>query len=181
MRAESTPSGLQSAGGEISAAPTSPAHLSDDSAPRRCTKCHTWKPLSRFAIDRRRKHGRRPICSRCRTTYDRLRRSAKKADDRLWLKQSEWEYNYRRRCSKYGIEPKLACFSPAELVARWGNQCVDCGAPWDHLDHRVPVAAGGAHDLENCRPVCAACNRSKFRTDRALIASAKKLRSRVAR
>ncbi|MFC8316363.1 HNH endonuclease [Gordonia sp. NPDC057258] len=45
-----------------------------------------------------------------------------------------------------------------------------CGSPWDQIDHRTPVAAGGSHDLENCQPICGPCNsRKRWDSDRDLI------------
>lgn len=80
-----------------------------------------------------------------------------------------WEDRYRRRAQKFGFEPVIESFTRAELVERWGDACVHCGGPFDELDHAlVPVARGGSHTLENCRPSCARCNRSQGATVRTI-------------
>lgn len=47
-------------------------------------------------------------------------------------------------------------------VEYYGGLCWICrSAPYEHLDHVKPLAAGGPHILANIRPACAACNSSK--------------------
>lgn len=87
-----------------------------------------------------------------------------------------WRYGYLQRCEKYALVPALVPFTKEALIEAWGDRCFDCGdQDWDQLDHRVPVAAGGTHDLDNCRPVCASCNRRKYHeSDRSMIAAFRK-------
>ncbi|WP_354005037.1 HNH endonuclease signature motif containing protein [Rhodococcoides fascians] len=127
----------------------------------RCTRCSVRKPQCRFAVDRHRTSGRRTVCAVCRARYDSLR-----------PRHRQWESDYRRRCKTYGIQPRITSFTAQELVLQWGPSCVDCGGAWTQLDHRQPVAAGGRHDLTNCRPICSSCNMLKLqRTDRRVIAA----------
>lgn len=117
-----------------------------------CISCGEVKPLAEFAVDRSRTSGHRSMCAFCRRSYD-------------------WARNYLRRSHLYGKDPVLQYFSRAQLVTRHGDCCYVCRGPWDQLDHVVPVRAGGRHDLENCRPICAECNRFKYRwVDWAVIA-----------
>ena len=70
-----------------------------------------------------------------------------------------WVAEYQRRARKYGFEPVIEPFTKDELIARWGDACFHCGGPFEQLDHAVvPVALGGHHTLENCRPSCTPCN-----------------------
>jgi len=39
--------------------------------------------------------------------------------------------------------------------------CVYCGGTYEHDDHAVPLARGGAHAIANLVPACAACNMEK--------------------
>jgi 5-methylcytosine-specific restriction endonuclease McrA len=39
--------------------------------------------------------------------------------------------------------------------------CAYCGAPFEHADHVVPIAAGGLTCVENMAPACANCNQAK--------------------
>src|SRR5699024_4781863 len=83
---------------------------------------------------------------------------------RMALKHSEnphvgWESTYKQRAKKFGFEPVIESFTKADLIAKYGNECFHCGGPFEQLDHAVvPVALGGHHTLENCRPSCAPCN-----------------------
>lgn len=48
------------------------------------------------------------------------------------------------------------------ILERDNHQCVKCGAKSKlHIDHIVPVAAGGTSDDENLQVLCAGCNCSK--------------------
>jgi 5-methylcytosine-specific restriction endonuclease McrA len=48
----------------------------------------------------------------------------------------------------------------AATFARYGHVCYRCGGYATTVDHAVPVARGGTHDLSNLRPACASCNSS---------------------
>lgn len=55
-------------------------------------------------------------------------------------------------------------FSNEELDQRmsvFGHICVYCGGPFEHIDHVIPLARGGYHQLSNLRPSCKFCNLSK--------------------
>lgn len=128
-----------------------------------CTSCRVVKCLVEFAVDRSKPTGFRPVCAQCRADYDRERRRAEP--------HHAWEADYRRRCRARSLLPVVRSFTRDELVEVHGDHCVDCGGPWDQLDHRIPVAAGGTHDLDNCRPICQPCNSRKlFESDRPRIA-----------
>ena len=42
-----------------------------------------------------------------------------------------------------------------------GEMCVYCGAPYEHLDHVIPLSKGGKHEIDNIVTACAKCNHSK--------------------
>lgn len=70
-----------------------------------------------------------------------------------------WESSYRQRAEKFGFEAMVIPFTRDDLIARYGDACVHCGGPFEHLDHHpVPVRLGGPHSLDNCVPSCAPCN-----------------------
>ncbi len=48
-----------------------------------------------------------------------------------------------------------------QLKSLLAQPCHYCGDPAQHVDHYIPLARGGAHTLDNLRPACAPCNRSK--------------------
>lgn len=71
----------------------------------------------------------------------------------------QWVKGYLRRAKKYGHPAVIEPFTKDDLIARWGDACWHCGGPFEELDHAViPVALGGHHTLENCRPSCTPCN-----------------------
>jgi 5-methylcytosine-specific restriction endonuclease McrA len=59
----------------------------------------------------------------------------------------------------------LASFTASEwaaLVARYQGHCAYCGsADALEVDHRVPLAKGGANTIDNVLPACGRCNRRK--------------------
>jgi 5-methylcytosine-specific restriction endonuclease McrA len=77
---------------------------------------------------------------------------------------------FRKRCKKW-IEPegrKVGRVGPAlrfKVLERDGFRCQYCGASPDntslHIDHVLPIAAGGTNELENLKTACAACNLGK--------------------
>jgi 5-methylcytosine-specific restriction endonuclease McrA len=42
-----------------------------------------------------------------------------------------------------------------------GDPCSYCGAPVQHIDHIVPVVAGGRSEWQNLAASCQACNQAK--------------------
>ena len=47
------------------------------------------------------------------------------------------------------------------LKSNHGLPCPYCGEASTHIDHKQPLAKGGAHDLDNLQTICAACNYAK--------------------
>ena len=70
---------------------------------------------------------------------------------------------------------KVERLSVPDVIARWGAVCHSCEKPIDlslprhvkdslwglHLDHVIPLSAGGEHTLENVKPSHAICNLRK--------------------
>lgn len=55
--------------------------------------------------------------------------------------------------------------SPEQIRARvayYGHQCWMCRAPWEALDHVIPLSRGGSNWPANLRPACAPCNGRKW-------------------
>ena len=48
-----------------------------------------------------------------------------------------------------------------ERITVMGDRCYYCGGLFEHIDHLVPLARGGAHVIGNLFPSCAYCNISK--------------------
>lgn len=95
---------------------------------------------------------------------DRVR--AHQASYRAANPRVRWRVNAAQRLRALGFPEQAAraleqTFTRGDVIARYGGQCVYCGGPFEHLDHYVPLRAGGEHDLDNCRPSCAEDNIAK--------------------
>lgn len=66
-----------------------------------------------------------------------------------------------RRARNLGAEGTATPEQIAARIAYYGHRCWMCRAPWEHIDHVKPVAAGGSNWPANLRPACAACNLRK--------------------
>lgn len=79
----------------------------------------------------------------------------------------EKAHTQRRRALKAAVTTEY--FTLGELYASWDTQgvyaCVYCDKPYEHADHIVPLARGGAHTVGNLQPVCAEHNLSKGARD----------------
>jgi 5-methylcytosine-specific restriction endonuclease McrA len=47
------------------------------------------------------------------------------------------------------------------LLAQHEERCAYCGAPYESIDHVVPLSRGGANVADNVVPACLSCNGSK--------------------
>jgi 5-methylcytosine-specific restriction protein A len=48
-----------------------------------------------------------------------------------------------------------------QILARDRHTCQRCGAPAEHVDHIMPVAAGGTDHPSNLQALCQSCNLAK--------------------
>jgi 5-methylcytosine-specific restriction endonuclease McrA len=49
-----------------------------------------------------------------------------------------------------------------ELIKRYGDSCLNCGADSNLvIDHIVPIAKGGLSEFDNLQLLCESCNRLK--------------------
>jgi 5-methylcytosine-specific restriction endonuclease McrA len=122
-----------------------------------CRQCSQTLPCEGFPPGRR-------VCRPCTA----LRNQAWRAANRDALRSREEAY---RRANQGVINLRARKrvgprgFTQDKLDARiafYGGICWICrSAPYEHLDHVKPIAAGGPNLLANVRPACAACNLSK--------------------
>ena len=133
-----------------------------------CRICHEAKPLSGMARDQSKKDGYRRQCRECRKDYDRRRYEASRdailAQQRVYKKahpEIGWAADHRRRARRYGLQLVTEIVTPDQVIAQWGNGCHYCPGPFEVIDHRIPVAAGGHHTVLNVVPCCRHCNEEK--------------------
>ncbi len=96
---------------------------------------------------------------------------AKRQQQAINAKQRELKAQHKRqtktRPGRFGATV-LEEFSQAQLDKRirlLGSCCIYCGRAFQHLDHLVPVMAGGRHAVWNLAPSCRTCNTSKGDSD----------------
>lgn len=84
-------------------------------------------------------------------------------------------YQQRRNARIKGTPSNLTPAMWATILERFGHQCAYCPAPWQEIDHIVPVSRGGGLVMGNVVPACKPCNVAKnaqsldiFCTERAL-------------
>lgn len=147
-----------------------PHSIVDGEEGKTCRICATWRPLKYFGKSRSCAGGRRHECTTCegRLAYARnpeaciasTRRTQKKYPERTRAR-------VRRATAKFrGAElaDRVTHEDIAELVARFNGLCVYCKvAPYEHIDHRIPICRGGKDELKNLAPACRRCNLTKGR------------------
>ena len=101
---------------------------------KRCRRCLSSLPLANFSRARRTSDGLADSCRPCSNNSRHLLRKA----------MPHWE--------ALGINPRTCTYCGVAL---------DSTAAQLHVDHVVPVAAGGTDDPSNLVPACRSCNCSK--------------------
>lgn len=105
-----------------------------------------------------------------RTEYARHR-------DKIIARVERWNRANPDQKRAYGMKRRAKArngyTSGAKLRARYdfyGGRCYYCGDPATCLDHRIPLARGGAHLPGNLVPACHGCNSRKYtRTEREFL------------
>lgn len=106
----------------------------------------------------------------CRKHYRRWERATGRVKPEVWNDRRRNNYHARRareRGTRHGGTAFLS-----DIIARNGTDCAACHAPvdlalsWPHpmsksVDHTIPLARGGAHELSNTTLMHLTCNLSK--------------------
>lgn len=130
--------------------------------PRQCRKCGEWKPFDDFKSSGRKDANgviyRLHVCKPCAAA---ARRREYRQDPVKRAKQIISAMNAHPRCNGKRVE-----MQPAIDLLLGATECHYCGLPNTRgvlfsLDHKVPIARGGAHSLENLVPACEHCNLAK--------------------
>lgn len=80
---------------------------------------------------------------------------------RRQARDCHWLSGYRARCRKRGVDPVVKPFTLDEFFEVNPDACCRCGDIYWELDHKIPIAAGGHHSLDNVQPLCRDCNARK--------------------
>ena len=112
-----------------------------------------WRENNRNRADYQKEWARKNRASR----RESLRKWQRSEKGRAWLAINQ--------AKRRGAPGKA---SRTQLLARidyYGGCCYLCReAPWEHVDHVIPLARGGTNWPANLRPACASCNLSKGAT-----------------
>ena len=73
------------------------------------------------------------------------------------------EYKRNRRAREEGNGGNITAKQWLELCEKYGNRCLCCGSKEKKLtlDHVIPLALGGKHEIDNAQPLCLSCNLKK--------------------
>lgn len=146
-----------------------------------CSKCQENKPVSEFYQkpnrDRHKGDGLRTRCKPCvRSETSRVSRGRAESDP-LYHRLVRGRHRAR------GLGRQADVFYGPELFEFWSknglplDRCHDCSTSlrWDegvkgnanqaHLDHVIPLSAGGDHTIENLAARCSRCNLAKHGRD----------------
>ena len=143
-----------------------------------CSDCgHRFATLKAASIHRSRMHGyggdRDAALQRYLEAHRKqiiARANAWKASHRERHRELCRFKENRRRARKIRAQGTASAAQLDARIAFYGWRCWICGAPWEHLDHVIPLARGGSNWPSNFRPACASCNRHKHTTMPHLVA-----------
>ena len=136
---------------------------------RRCAICHKIKQINCFFKSSRKKHGYDTRCKECDKSRNknlsgeaikRRREKQREYKHKAYVKQND---RNRRRARKHKLQAiqrneYLKWVGEQEKVCYWcGNRC---GSKY-HVDHYIPLAKGGRHELNNLVISCPKCNMEK--------------------
>lgn len=139
-------------------------HLKTHGVPRNqvesklCPTCGVVKDRAEFFVSASKADGLSSRCKSCQVANLRSRRKVNPGTKKT--------VDQRRRARK--LDADCGCVDAAALslvVEAYGNACVYCQGPVEHIDHLVPLAGGGRHCVSNLRPACGGCNTSKGASD----------------
>jgi len=83
---------------------------------------------------------------------------------RKWRKANPQEWRAIRLRSRARLAGVDGDATGEQILARikyYGERCYLCGAPYEGVDHVIPLSSGGANWPSNIRPVCISCNTAK--------------------
>jgi 5-methylcytosine-specific restriction endonuclease McrA len=102
--------------------------------------------------------------------YYRSHRSERAAYAKRYLQTHRSQASAQRRLRRGRLRAGGGRVSVAQwlaLVERYGGRCLACGSDGPlTMDHVVPLARGGLHDISNLQPLCRPCNLQKWLSPR---------------
>lgn len=119
----------------------------------RCSVCIKELTPNRFVISRSMEKGLHNECVRCQIAR------ANSVREQEWLADGDWSsWTAAVRVIRHKKKVTCAGWSRSVLV----GTCEKDGTGKEmHMDHIIPLRAGGMHDKKNLQPLCTQCNSKK--------------------
>ncbi|MCK5643341.1 MAG: HNH endonuclease [Gammaproteobacteria bacterium] len=145
-------------------------------------------PITEFHNDRSRPDGLYSYCKEC--NYKNSRKYIEKQPGYYAEYQRQYRLGHLEKLRAYGREhskkryqqnkhlwleycrtrrARVRANGEALTLAAWrrrlnqiGEKCIYCGAPYESIDHIIPVSKSGSDATENLVPSCLTCNLSKY-------------------
>ncbi len=116
----------------------------------RCSVCKRELSPTRFAISRSMEKGLHNECRECQIAR------ANSVREKEWLSGGDWS-SWEKAVRKIRMRKKVLCAGWSRSVA--AGVCEKNGTGKEmHMDHIIPLRAGGIHDKRNLQSLCTQCN-----------------------
>jgi hypothetical protein len=120
-----------------------------------CSYGDHWKDPSEFRTSRNMEKGLHNICFSC----EPLTRTAQGLREKEWLAGGDWD-SWNQAAEQIRRQARVPC-AGWHLSIQFGNCEGALAGENMHLDHIVPLRAGGIHDAVNLQAMCGTCNIKK--------------------
>ncbi len=119
----------------------------------RCSVCKQELTPQHFAISRSMEKGLHNECEKCQIAR------ANSVREQEWLSDGDWS-SWTKAVRALRSKKKVLCAGWSRSVI--AGTCEKKGTGKEmHMDHIVPLRAGGIHDKKNLQPLCTQCNIKK--------------------
>lgn len=97
--------------------------------------------------------------------YAKEHRKEKREYDKIYSKENKDKKNaqwHRRRARIKNSNGNISDNEWIELLRKYDSTCLCCGSKKDIcMDHVIPLAKNGEHNINNIQPLCRSCNSKK--------------------
>lgn len=119
----------------------------------RCSVCTKELTPNHFAISRSMEKGLHNECVKCQIAR------ANSVREQEWLADGDWS-SWTHAVRAIRRQKRVSCAGWSRSVET--HTCEKSGAGKNmHMDHIIPLRAGGIHDKRNLQPLCTQCNSKK--------------------
>lgn len=119
----------------------------------RCSVCKRELAPEHFAISRSMEKGLHNECGKCQIAR------AHSVREQEWLADGDWS-SWTKAVRVLRRKKKISCAGWSRSVLSGACEKSGTGKKM-HVDHIIPLRAGGIHDKRNLQPLCASCNSKK--------------------